>query len=339
MGGITLTTDDYSARQLCALVATALIAPIVTFCADVSWQWVLLALGAAGLYYIYVLWAVGPIAPHVGYGRMLFLCFGRVGARMLLTLYWLWLLLSLGLAARLSAAAFPQDHGVPLIPLVLVALAALVAAKDSGAVCRFGSVLLLFVAALVAFNLAFAAADVEPKNLLPAGNPGDGSAPLAVFLLPTASLFLRDRMDSRNTSYTRWYALMAVLALAVSLICVGALGLPLAQKSRHAFWLVSRSISVLGVMERFEAAISALLSISFCCLLAYFLTLSVKTAQSVVPLIGNQVAAWTNALLGFGAIWLAPLLPRWVWLAGSGLFWVLLPAITLGVVRGKKFVK
>ena len=52
-------------------------------------------------------------------------------------LYWAWLLLTIGLAANMSAGAFPQDQSLPLIPLTLVLLAALVAAKGPGAACRF----------------------------------------------------------------------------------------------------------------------------------------------------------------------------------------------------------
>ena len=48
---------------------------------------------------------------------------------------------------------------------------------------------------------------------------------------------------------------------------------------------------------------------------------------------------WGGAALGFAAVWLVPCLPGWVWLAGSGIFWGVFPALALGMVRRKKFEK
>ena len=339
MGDITLTNDSFSPRQLCALMATSLAAPLVTICASRSWQWVLLAAAAAGIFYIYIVWAAGGVPPRTGYGRMLRLAYGRAGGRVLMGLYWIWLLLSTGLAANMSAGAFPQDQSLPLIPLTLVLLAALVAAKGPGAACRFGGTLFLLVAALLGCNLAFGAVDIQARNLLPAGTVGEAAVPLAVLLLPAAGLFFRDRAEGRASAYLRWYLLAAALAVAVSIVCVGALGRPLAQAVEHPFWTMTRSISVLGVMERFEAVISSLLSVSFCCLLAFLLTLGGKTLSSAAPVLGESPSVWVSAALGFAAIWLAPYIPTWVWLAGSGVFWGFLPALTLGLVRGKKIAK
>lgn len=334
-----MKTDDYSARQLCALLTAALAAPIAASCAAVSWQWVLLAAGAAGVYYIYIVWAAAALPPHVGYDRILCTAFGKTAGSVLLGLYWLWLALSVGGAARLGAGAFPQDQGIPMIPLTLVLIAAQTAAKGRGAVCRFGGLLFLFVAVLMAFTLVFAAGDVQMENLRPAGNSAEAAGPLAVLLLPAAGLFFRDRLKQGDASCVRWYLLVAGLAAAVSLVCVGALGLPLAKASAQPFWLMSRSISVFGIMERFEALISSLLAISICCLIAFFLSAGGKSLQTAVPIIGNWVAVWGGAALGFAAVWLVPCLPGWVWLAGSGIFWGVFPALALGMVRRKKFEK
>lgn len=330
--------DSYSPRQLCALLWAALAAPLAMTCAAVSWPWVLLGGALAGAFLLYQLCMARRLAPQVGFVQLLGAAYGGGGLGLLI-LYWMWLVLSLGSAAALSARAFPMDRGFPLIPLVLLLLAALPAAKGAGVVCRFGATLFLAVAALMAVSLAFGAADVQAENLRPGGMPEASLGTLSVLLLPAAALLLRDRSAAGPWKCGRWYLGAVALALGVSLVTVGALGLPLAGAAGNPFWLMSRSISVLGVMERFEAVISAVLAISACCLLAFLLSAGQTALRSACPAWGQGPAAWTTAAAGAAAMWAVPLIPDWVWPAGSLLFWGILPAVTLGVVQIKKSKK
>ena len=327
--------DEYSRRQLFALTAAALAAPLVTVCASVSWHWVLLAAGAAGG----VLWFLVSYARRLpardGYGLLLCRAWGG-GGRVLLGLTWLWLILCCSLTANMAVTAFPQDRGFPLIPLTLLLLAALPAAKGVGAACRFGGTLFLAVAALLAGVLVFGAADVQLRNLMPAGGAADAAGPLAVLLLPAAGLFLRDGLARRPASWLRWYLLAAGLAVAVSVVCAGFLGLPLAKASANAFWYMSSSLSILGVMERFEAFISSLLAISFCCMVAFLLSAAQKALRAAVDKLPEAGAVWLSAGLAAGGLWLVGALPSWVWPAGNLIFWGVLPAATLAIVRAKK---
>ena len=328
-------TSDYSPRQLCALLAAALAAPLVTVCADVSWQWVLLAAAMAGCFLIYMVWAAGTLPPHQGLGALLRQALGAGAARWIQGFLWLWLVLLAGMGCCMAAAAFPQDRAFPLIPLVLLLIAARVSAKGAAAVCRFGGVLCLAVVSLLLAVLAFGGRDLRWENLRPAGNWQDLAGPLAVLLLPAAGLMLRDRLSTRGVAWSRWFLLAAGLGTAVSVVTVGALGLPLARAAAHPFWLMSRSVSILGVMERFEAVVSALLSLSFCCLLALLTTLGRKALQGALPAVKDGPAVWLTTAAGGGVMWLIPLLPAWVWPLGSLLFWGVLPAVVLGVVRHK----
>lgn len=331
--------DEYSPRQLSALAVTALAAPLVTVCSAVSWQWVLLGAGAAGVFLFYIVWSARGLTPGTGYAHLVRAAYGGAAGTAVTALYWAWLVLLTGLAASMVVVAFPQDRAFPLIPAVLLLLASLVAAKGAGAVCRFGGTLFLAVAALLACNLVFGAGDVRLENLRPAGSSKEALGPLSILLLPAAALFLRDRLAHRGTSYGRWYLLAAGLAVAVSVVCVGALGLPLAKASANPFWLMSRSISILGVMERFEAVISSLLSISFCCLLAFLLSAGQKALQGMTPMLGEGTSVWCTAALGAASMWLVPRVPAWIWCAGNLLFWGILPVVTLAVVRQRKKAK
>jgi len=331
--------DEYSPRQLCALLLTALSAPLAVVCSAVSWVWTLAAAGIAGLFYLYIGAAARLAPPGMGYAELLKEAYGARAGAALAALYWLWLVLSAARAARLAESAFPQDRAFPLIPLVLLLLAALVAAKPAAAACRFGGVLFLFVAALLGFTLVFGAGNVRLENLRPAGSARDLCAPLAVLLVPSSALFLRGGLNGQKPRCGRWYLLAAALAAALSIVCVGALGLPLARASVNAFWLMSRSVSVLGVMERFEALISALLSLGFCCLLAALLCAARKAARGAAPALTGPGAAWLSAAAAGALLWPAGAVPERVWLTGSVIFWGIMVVMTQGIVAGKKLRK
>lgn len=331
--------DSYSPRQLCALLWASLAAPLVTVCSAVSWPWVLLGAGGAAV----VLAVMGIPAARCpegeGAAALLRLAWGNRAARLAGCASWLWLALAAALAASMAVTAFPRDNAFPAIPLVLLALGTLPAAKGPAAACRFGATLFLAVAPMIALVLVFGAADVRLAHLSPGGAAGDAAAPMAVLLLPAAGFFLRDRLGGRGTPWIRWFLLAGLLAAAVSVVCVGALGGTLAKTASNAFWYMSQSISVFGVMERFEAVISALLAISFCCLLAFLVSAGQKALCCAAPAAGEGVAAWGTAALAAVLLRVVPLLPDWVWFVGNLLFWGLLPAVTLWVVEMKNSEK
>jgi len=173
---------------------------------------------------------------------------------------------------------------------------------------------------------------VDPAKLVPAGDVSEVLGPLVVLLLPVAGLFLRDRLDGSKGRYLRWYLLTAALAGAVGAVCTGSLGRTLAKASPDPFWSMSRSISVLGVMERFEALISALLSLGFCCLLALLLLAGRKAMRGAIRQVPVPVAAWVGTGAAAALLWLVPMVPESVWIGGDLIFWAALPVLTLGIV-------
>ncbi|MCI8525313.1 MAG: hypothetical protein HFF17_05195 [Oscillospiraceae bacterium] len=327
--------DEFQPRQLCALAVTALTAPLALVCAGVSWPWVLLGLALAGAFFLYYICAGRKIASRVGYAQMVSAAWGP-GGPWVLGAYWLWIVLGCGMAAAETVRAFPADRAFPLIPLVVLLLAALTAEKGAAVVCRFGATLFFAVAALLAGALAFGGGDIHWENLRPAGTPGEAAGVLAVLLVPAAGWFLRDRMQPERAAWSRWFAAAAALGTAVSVVTVGALGLALARRSENAFWLMSRSISIFGVMERFEAVISALLAISACCLLALLLSAGRAALCALRPRWEERTAVRVTAAVAAACIWGAGVLPGWAWTAGSLLFWGILPVVTLGIVGEKK---
>ena len=330
--------NSYSPRQLCALLAAALAAPLVTVCSAVSWPWVLLGTAAAAIPLFYIYNHMGPTALPSGIGpqELLETAWGKRGGKWLALLSWIWLVLLAALAASMAVTAFPQDNAFPVIPLTLLALAAVASCQGAAATCRFGATLFLAVAPMISLVLAFGTTDMELQALRPGGGAGESLGPLTVLLLPAAAFYLRDGLTQRKTTWFRWYLLIGGAGVAVSLVCVGALGLPLAQASSNAFWLMSRSISVLGVMERFEAVISALLSISFCCLLAYLLAAGRKALTCAATGAPAHKTVWGSAALAGALLWAIPSIPNWAWIVGNVFFLAFVPATTLFLAVSKK---
>lgn len=328
-------TDNYSPRQLCALLWASLCAPLVTVCSDISWPWVLLGAAGAGVVLLPLGAAARGIPDGQGAADLLEQAWGRAGKGAAL-LSWGWLVLGTGLAASMAVTAFPREQAFPLIPLVLLLLAAVPAAKGPAAACRFGATLFLAVAPMMLLVLLFGLSDVQMSNLSPAGRTADAVVPMSALLVPGAAFFLRDRLVSRPTPWFRWLLLAAALAAAVSVVCVGGLGLPLAQASTNAFWLMSRSISVLGVMERFESVVAAFMAVSFCCLCTFLLSAGQRALCGAAGKCTEPVAAWTTAAAAAAALWVVPRLPAWAWFVGNLLFWGCLPLATLSVVLYKK---
>lgn len=330
--------DSYSPRQLCALLAAALAAPLVTVCSAVSWPWVALGAAAAAIPLFYIYRSMGPTALPGGLGpaELLRAVWGKMGGKWMALLSWMWLVLLASLAASMAVTAFPRDNAFPLIPLVLLILASVASSQGAAATCRFGATLFLAVAPMISLVLAFGAIDVEVQALGPDGTARECLGPFTVLLVPAAAFYLRDGLTQRKTAWFRWYLLIAGAGVAVSLVCVGALGLPLAQASSNAFWLMSRSISVLGIMERFEAVISALLSISFCCLLAFLLAAARRAVTCAAPDAPAHKTVWGSAALAGAFLWLVPSIPNWSWIVGNLFFLAVVPATTLFLAALKK---
>lgn len=333
-----MTRDEFSPRQFLALLTTAVSAPLAIVCSGAGWRWVLIALALAGCFYLYMAYAVREIPRGLGYTGMLMRVYGIRMGRIMSGVYWLWLVLAAARAGRMAELAFPGDRAFPMIPLTLLLVAALTARKSTASVCRFGGVLYLFVAALLAFTLIFGTANVELQNLRAAGEPSEMLGPAGVLLLPAVGLFLLDRMDGSRGQVWRWYLLVAGLAVTLSLVCTGSLSLPLAKQSDNPFWLMSRSISVLGVMERFEALISALLALGFCCLLALLILAGRKAFRCAWPT-KSHLAAWITAGASAAIIWIVGAIPKTANMLGDVIFWGIVPIVTLWVVLkggGKK---
>lgn len=222
-------------------------------------------------------------------------------------------------AAAMSVRAFPETGIYPWLPLALLAVGTWVGNKGGGATARFGGTLGFFVLVPLVVVLIFGAQAVELDNLQLELDVSSIYPLLGVGLLPLAGLWF-SRQEKRGGR--GWiFALMAV-AVACSVVVTGTLGVDLAQSVAEPFYKMTKSISIFGVMERFEGLVAAVLLLGFGCLLAYLSAIGGKMWEcawnkgaTVVP----------NLVVALCFFWWLEELPEWLPLVLVGVLWVVLP--------------
>lgn len=313
----------------------ALGAPAAMALAGLGWTWVLLGGALAAL----LLLAMERILRRTcGFPEAFTLAFGRTGGTVIGVLTLLWLLAAAAGTASAVRIAFETDPG-PAAPAVLLLLAALACGKGSRRAAAVGGILSLVLALLYSIIVLTSLRHLHPDWCRPWGSAADAGLSVCVCLSPACVLLATQ--PERGSCRAGWgCAALAALAPAVlALITAGCLSPELAGASELPIYTLTKSLSVLSVMERFEP----LLSVSL--MLGLFLLLQgiVCAAGNLTQLIGGakQADHGTAAfcLLAFAGSLGADRVPVVCWAIGAATFWGILPVLTLVIVSIKKIKK
>ena len=113
----------------------------------------------------------------------------------------------------------------------------------------------------------------------------------------------------------------------------------LAREEPLPFLTLTKSLSVLSVMQRFELLLSVAQLLGLFALLAML----VCAAGSMTDLMTQKRSAGRPGgvfcLLAFGGSFLAYRLPLWIWAVGAAIFWGVVPILTQVIVNIKKSEK
>ena len=102
-----------------------------------------------------------------------------------------------------------------------------------------------------------------------AGHAGiEAARMLAVIVLPTAALFLREGEDGKGKRAWWLLGVMAAGPAAMALAASGRLSPQVVQAEKLPFYMLTKSLSILSVMERFEPVLSVALLIGMFCMAA-----------------------------------------------------------------------
>ena len=313
--------DRISQRQLTALCFCAVCVPVFRLCCRISWAWTALGgLGAAILLSVlYRLAARRPLARAAAHPA----------GKTQLTILTLSLLTLAGWGGAESARAFPETVGSPAAAWLMLGLAAWAALHGAAALGRCAAILMPASIILYGIVLGFSAPQIRPERLVPSGTPGLIFPVLAALLVPAAGICLQEDGASALPRKRNPFLLTALLASAASAETAGILS-PAGAAREGSFDVLARSVSILGVMQRFEALVCAAMLMSGFCLCGLFLG---AAASVLTTLAGQRKGKRFFALLlpvsGFFSWADLPGFPLWAGLTAicSGLMACLLPEI------------
>ena len=243
-----------------ALELSAAAFPVFQHCVGAGWAAALVGGGGAALLLTLFWRGLGgrSLRDRLGAGLP-----GRVGLGILtagLLLLCVW-------AGRDSALAFPETAGRPLAACLAVSLAWAAVWRGAEVPGRCAAVLVRLLALLYGVVLLFSLPQLRGEWLRPIPDRGGALRCFLVLLLPGAGLCL-EREGRAGFPWQAWIA--AALAGFGALVTAGILSPALAAEPM-AFYTLARSVSILGVMQRFEALISGAQLISGFCLCALLL--------------------------------------------------------------------
>ena len=229
----------------------------------------------------------------------------------------LWLAAPLAVLAAVARALFPDASNGAYVPLVVLALAWLLARHPRDGVMACCVIVAYFLLAAVAVVCVFSLPGVQWRWLSPSFDWGEAVIALSVALGGMALLTAVPGIKPGRG--WRWIAFLCPAAIAA--VVAGNLSMPLAARQAGAFYTLSRSISLFGVVERFEALVASCLTLGLCSACALLL----HAARQLIPRKGRDgvTAFLCLAALAGSFLCLSPLVPA----VGTAVVWVILPFI------------
>lgn len=170
----------------------------------------------------------------------------------------LWLAAPLSVGAQSARALFPDVSATPYVPVVVLALAWLLACQPRSGLLACCAVAGFFVLGAVGVVSLFSLPKLTLRWLIPAPSLNGFLCALAI---GSGGTLLTECGEQPGPRW-RWSACLTPAVL--SALAGGCLSYPLAARQASAFYTLSRGVSLFGVTERFEALIAACLTLGLC---------------------------------------------------------------------------
>lgn len=229
----------------------------------------------------------------------------------------LWLAVPLAVFAAVARELFPDAANGVYVPLVVLALSWLLARHPRDGVLACCVIVAYFLLAAVAVVCVFSLPGVQWRWLSPTFDWMEAAIALSIagggMALSTAV------PGGKPGRLWRWIAFGCPAVIAA--VVAGNLSRPLAAQQAGAFYALSRSISLFGVVERFEALVASCLTLGLCGACALLL----HAGRKLIPAKGRDgvTAFLCLAALGGSFLRISSVIP----VLGTILVWVLLPLI------------
>lgn len=322
------------------MIAASVTVPVVMTCAGRPWQWVLAGCGAAAIFYTLLYSILRQTDTATGLTPAVKEALGPVAGGLALFLGGAWALLAAADTAGRCVSAFPAGEADRLAPAAILLLTALALRSGSLTAARCAGVLAPVLWVLYAGLLLAAAPDLNLSWCRPWGRWQQGTGVLAALLFPSAALFLPRERAKREKAPVRLLAALTAVPALFALATAGCLSPQLVSREPFAFYTLTQSVSVLGVMERFEPVLSASLYLGFFCLVSLLLASAQAQICAAIPVLEGK--HWFGPLLcaaAFGLSLVTKALPEVVRQVAAAVFWGVVPVFVLLIVAIKKVRK
>ena len=234
-----------------------------------------------------------------------------------------------------SRPSFDLGPFLSAIPLLLAALAG---QKGRLAVGRVCGALALCLAGLYAIITAASLRHVQAAWCRPEGVPADAALALCLCLAPACLAFIAAKEEMpRNSIGTA--AVSALLPAVPAFLTAACLSPELARQEPLPFLTLTKSLSVMSVMQRFELLLSVAQLLGLFTLLTMLACAAGEMAAAVRGKRIGENESGMFCLLAFGGSFFAYAVPMWVWAVGAAVFWGLVPILTQVIVNIKKSEK
>ena len=220
--------------------------------------------------------------------------------------------------ARWSTYCWEDLGQNTLVPLTLITLALLNVKKGTDNAANVSSILFLLAAAIYAVVLAAGAKEIKAEWIVtPMGVPQWES--VFVFLLPSVCAFL----PGKKVEWKICGILMTIFSVIINVWIFGTLSSRAAELS-FPFYTFSRSLSFLGITERFESVISVALTIGFYSVITLMFAAIRSIWQQQKE---SDRGLYISAALAAGVVLLIKGIPPVILTAGAVILWIILPVL------------
>ena len=290
--------NKLGAAQLWAWTAVAVSAPAAQFAAGSNWTGTVLTALLCGI----LIWIGDRVLPENPE-------YGKFGGAIL----WLWNSLAVSQVMGFTAGCWPEGETTVFLPICLAVLAA--ASVYDGALrgARVGATVLWLTAILYLLVVVAAVKEIQICWLRPESPESNPALATGLLTIP-ASLALREE-KGRGAG---WIAGILIFPVVIS-ACVSGVLSPDRASGVNGFYELSRSLSLFGMIKRFEALVSVAMTVGWFCLMS--LLLAGAARQSREKGFGTVSAAAAAIVLFL----LEVKISAFVWILGAVGVWILLP--------------
>lgn len=302
-------------RQLSAWQFAAMTPVLIQLLGGASWFWIIL-MGGISLLVQWILrkWGV------------------EAESRWLFVLQLLYIIVLLGSITGYASQSWPRSNSYPWVPLILLALAAWSAQKGTSAAARVGCV--LFWGVLIVYLLVFGAGIREMEhNWFVFTKKAPEWLGAVIFITPVVAAILGNEGKAGGKSL-----LPVIFCLLAAVITNAVLSPAVASGMDNAFYEMSRSLSLFGVAKRFEALISAAMTVGWFTLLNLYLSVAGRLSEKIFPEWGRP-GVWTTAVVSAGCMLCGLRVSAVNLLIFAAVIWVALPILLQLLKQIKKSEK